>query len=289
MKKITFTYFVLIGIVFAACAQKEPIRLIVRGDDMGYSHSGNMAMIKCYQEGIQKSIEVIVASPWFPEAARMLEENPGVDVGIHLALTSEWDNVKWRPLTECPSITDEDGYFYPMIWPNENYPGRAIKDNDWKINEIEQELRAQIELGLKKIPRISHVTGHMGCTGFDDKVKEVADKLAREYNLDIDMDALGVKRASYVGAKGTSEEKIESFIKMLKELEAGNTYIMVDHPGINNDELKAISHIGYESVAADRQGVVDAWTSDKVKAVIEERGIQLISYADLKKESEALK
>ena len=76
---------------------------------------------------------------------------------------------------------------------------------------------------------------------------------------------------------------------MLKELEAGNTYIMVDHPGINNDELKAISHIGYESVAADRQGVVDAWTSDKVKAVIEERGIQLISYADLKKESEALK
>src|ERR1041384_3871034 len=48
-------------------------RLIVRGDDMGYSHSGNLALIKCSKEanvapeGIQTSIEIIVPSPWFPE------------------------------------------------------------------------------------------------------------------------------------------------------------------------------------------------------------------------------
>src|SRR5687768_10944646 len=96
---------------------QNPPRLIVRGDDMGYTHSGNEALIKCAKAGVQTSIEIIVPSPWFPEAVKMLKEMPGLDVGIHLAITSEWDNVKWRPLTECPSLRDKDGYFFPMIYP----------------------------------------------------------------------------------------------------------------------------------------------------------------------------
>jgi hypothetical protein len=46
--------------------------------------------------------------------------------------------------------------------------------------------------------------------------------------------------------------------------------------------LQAIHHIGYETVALDRQGVVDTWTNPEVKALIKKRNIQLISYADLK-------
>ena len=49
-----------------------PPRLIVRGDDMGFSHAGNEALILCFKEGIETSIEVLVPSPWFPEAVRML-------------------------------------------------------------------------------------------------------------------------------------------------------------------------------------------------------------------------
>src|SRR5262245_47870094 len=116
-----------VGSTLASAADNKSAapRLIVRGDDMGFSHSGNQALIKCYREGIETSIEVIAPSPWFPEAARMLmeKENLGVDVGVHLALTAEWDNVKWRPLTHCPSLADADGFFYPMVRPNKNYPG----------------------------------------------------------------------------------------------------------------------------------------------------------------------
>src|SRR5205085_8159865 len=125
-------------------AQTPGPRLIVRGDDMGFSHSGNMALIKSFREGIETSIEVIVPSPWFPEAVKLLKENPGVDIGIHLALTSEWDNVKWRPLTDCPSLRSPDGYFYPMMNANPNYPKLSIKENAWKIQDVEKELRAQI-------------------------------------------------------------------------------------------------------------------------------------------------
>jgi len=263
-----------------AIAQK-PARLIVRGDDMGYSHSGNEALVQCSTEGIQKSIEVIVPSPWFPEAVKMLEQMPDVDVGIHLAITSEWDNVKWRPLTECPSLTDADGYFYPMIWPDKNYPGAAIKDHPVNTEEIEREFRAQIELALKKIPRISHISSHMGCTRVTDEVEAMTARLAREYKIDIDPAKFGVETVRYDGPKKTSEEKINSFIRMLGKLEKGKTYLFVDHPGLDSPELRAIHHIGYEDVALDRQGVTDTFTSERVKAAIRKYRIEVISYKDL--------
>jgi chitin disaccharide deacetylase len=264
-----------------SCSAQQPPRLIIRGDDMGFSHSGNEALIKTYKEGIERSIEVIVPSPWFPEAVKMLANNPTVDVGIHLAITSEWDNMKWRPVSHSPSLTDADGYFYPMIWPNQNYPQRALLQNNPSAADIEKEFRAQIELALKKIPRITHISGHMGCTNMNDSVRAIAQKLAKEYKLDIDMS--GVKNVGYDGPHKTTAEKKQSFINMLNKLQPGNTYLFVEHPGLNNAELQAISHIGYENVAEDRQGVTDIWTDKEIIELIKKKGIQLISYKDLKK------
>lgn len=260
-------FFLLLAIACSthASAQTGAIRLIVRGDDMGYAHSGNEALIRCYKEGIETSIEIIAASPWFPEAVKMLHANKGVDVGLHLALTSEWDNVKWRPLSDCPSLKDRDGFFYPMVRANKNYPGQAIMENKWQLHDIEKEFRAQIELALKKIPRISHLSGHMGCTDMSDYVRILTKKLAVEYNIDIDLRELGINYISYDGPHATSREKISSFIKMLNKLEMGKTYLFVDHPGIDSPELRAIHHIGYEAVAVDRQGVTDLMTSKLVK------------------------
>jgi len=266
------------------CHQLSAQKLIVRGDDMGFSHSGNEALIKTFEEGIETSIEVIVPSPWFPEAVKMLAEHPTVDVGIHLVLTSEWDNVKWQPLTNAPSITNKDGYFYPMIWPNKNYPGQALLENEFSVEEIEKEWRAQIELAKKLIPRLSHISGHMGCTGLNDEVAAMAKKLAIEYGIDIDTQELGVLRTGYDGGPhATFAEKKASFTTALNKLEKGKTYMFVEHPGIDTPELRAISHIGYENVAADRQGVTDLWTDEDIKALIKKKGIQLVSYKDLAK------
>jgi predicted glycoside hydrolase/deacetylase ChbG (UPF0249 family) len=281
MKKIILFLLILVSAFRSVDAQQNPPRLIIRGDDMGYSHSGNEALIKASKEGVQTSIEVIVPSPWFPEAVKLLKENPSIDVGVHLAITSEWDNVKWRPLSDCPSLKDADGYFYPMIWPNKNYPGLSVKENVWKMEDIEKEFRAQIELALKKIPRISHVSAHMGCTRIDEAVVALTKKLVKEYKIDIDLEALGVKGIGYDGPHKTLEEKFKSFTKMLDKLEPGKTYLFVDHPGIDSPELRAIHHVGYEDVAADRQGVTSLWTSPQIKEAIKKRGIQLISYRDL--------
>jgi predicted glycoside hydrolase/deacetylase ChbG (UPF0249 family) len=283
MKKIIILLFISLLHLSSHAQIKPGPRLIVRGDDMGFSHSGNVALIKCHLEGIQTSIEIIVPSPWFPEAVKMLQQNPKADVGIHIALTSEWDNVKYRPVSSCPSLTDADGYFYPFIYPNESYPGQALLENKPKIEDIEKEIRAQIELALKKIPRISHISAHMGCYNMNPEVRALTKKLAIEYKIDIEPSELGVKGVSYLGPKETSEQKIWSFLKMLDELKPGETYLFVDHPGIDTPELRAIYHIGYETVATDRQGVTDTWTDPRVKEAIKKKGIQLISYADLKK------
>lgn len=267
----------------AALARAAPPRLIVRGDDMGASHAINEAIMKCHKEGVQTSIEVIVPSSWFPEAVKMLADNPRADVGIHLALSSEWDNVKWRPLSDCPSLRDADGYFFPMIYPNQDYPRRSLKENGWQLADVEKEFRAQIELGLKRIPHVSHLSSHMNCTGIGETVQALVKKLAIEYRLDAEPRESGVKDVGYVGPRGTSEEKIDSFIKMLESLEQDKTYLFVDHPGFDTPEMRAIHHIGYENVALDRQGVTDAWTSPRVAEVVKARGIQLIGYRDLKK------
>jgi predicted glycoside hydrolase/deacetylase ChbG (UPF0249 family) len=261
-------------------AQTGQIRLIVRGDDMGFSHSGNQALLECYREGIQTSVEVIVPAPWFFEAVHMLKDNPGLDVGIHLALTSEWENPKWRPLSNCESLKDEDGYFYPFIWPTANGP--SLMDRPWTIEDVEKEFRAQIEMGLKYIPHLSHLSAHMGCTSMSEAVKQLSRRLAKEYRIDIDTEELKVTRATYQGPHQTAAEKKSSFLKMLDSLQAGNTYLFVDHPGIDSPELRAIYHKGYSQVAQDRQGVTSLWTDPQVIARIRKKKIKLISYASLK-------
>lgn len=276
--------FLLVSLLLSsAVAQADGPRLIVRGDDMGAAHAINEAIIKCHKDGIQTSIEVIVPSPWFPEAVKMLKENPGVDVGVHLALTSEWDNVKWRPLSEAVSLRDPEGYFFPMIHPNKNYPNRALAQNHWQLSDVEKELRAQIEMALKYLPGVSHLSSHMGCTGLSNETIALLKKLRVEYRLDIEPAEMGVKNVGLRGPRATSQEKIEGFLQMLETLEVDKTYMFVEHPGLDTPEMRAISHIGYENVAVDRQGVTDAWTSPKVRQAIKDKGIQLIGYRDLAK------
>lgn len=227
--KYLFAGCLLIAGTLSAWGQSAP-SLAIRIDDLGAFHSVNEACIETYQSGIARSVEVMPVAAWYPEAVRLLKENPGLDAGLHLVITSEWENVKWRPLTHCPSLTDENGYFYPMMGPNPAYPGQSVMENKWDIKEVEQEFRAQIEMALRNIPQLSHMTGHMLSTGFTKEVNELVLRLAKEYNLpSIDrMDSPQDYQFTYIGYDGpnrTSAEKEESFIRSLNKLEAGKRYL----------------------------------------------------------------
>ncbi len=261
-----------------AWGAEDAIRLIVRADDIGSSHAANVACIKSFRQGVARSVEVMVPCPWFNEAVEMLNANPAYDVGIHLTLTSEWTNLKWRPLTHCPSLIDDQGNFYAMVWPNANIGTNcSLREANPNIEEVEHELRAQIELAVRKIKSVTHLSAHMGFTSASPEMAAVVEKLSRDYRLPARVE--GARGVRIERAK-TPEEKTAAFVKMLETLEPG-LWLFVEHPGLDVPEMQAIGHKGYEDVATDRQGVTDMFTSPQTMQVVERRGIRLVSYGDV--------
>jgi len=284
MKTLVLITFFSLMTTFSNCQTDKNIRLLVRADDIGSFHAANIGCIKSYREGIARSVEIMVPCPWYPEAVKMLNENPGYDVGVHLVMTSEWENMKWRPLTGISSITDEDGYFYPMVWPNEDFPpSEAFRESGWHFKDVENELRAQIELAKKDIKSLTHITTHMGFTSADPEIEALVDRLAEEYDLDIDLSEMDVKRLSFKRDRTADfDAQEEAFAEALAKLEPG-TYLYVEHPAMNFRELESIGHRTYKEVGYDREGVTRLFTSEKVLEVIRKKNIELISYGDLKR------
>jgi predicted glycoside hydrolase/deacetylase ChbG (UPF0249 family) len=273
----------LIGI---AALQPAPagIRLIVKGDDMGAGHGINVATIDAYKRGVLTTTNVIVPGPWFPEAARLLAENPGLDVGVHLALTSEWDNVKWRPLTHAPSLVDADGYFFPTVQPRPGGPaGRSIKESGWTIGEVERELRAQLDLARRHLPQATYTWNHMGFPSVSPEIAKLVLQLSREYGLLVASE-VGIQSIGRVyESRDTGAVKAAKLAAKLETLGPG-LWLHIDHAATDDPEMQAFGHPGYEWVAADRRAVLEAWTSPQVREVIARRGITLTSYRDLKKQ-----
>jgi predicted glycoside hydrolase/deacetylase ChbG (UPF0249 family) len=222
-----------LGLIFASAllspvlARQEParegeIRLVVRGDDRGVAQAVNEACIRSYKEGIVRSVEVIVPGPWFLDAVRLLKENPGLNFGGHLTLTSEWDRVKWRPLTQASSLVDADGYFRPMTRQRPDFPpDTGFVDTNPKPEEVERELRARIEMARRHLDgRVSHVSSHMFAARATPALRALTERLAREYGLR--MDDVGLKFAGMFGNnRSTGDQREEALIKLLERLQPG--------------------------------------------------------------------
>ena len=149
---------------------------------------------------------------------------------------------------------------------------------------MEKELRAQIELVRKHIPWASHATFHMGGLRDNPSFQGVVDGLIAEYGLGVDLTANGFERFRAFGENSQAlspAEKVQALRQNLEALQPGR-WLHVDHPCLDTHESRAIWHVGYERVAVDRQGVVDAWTDPRVLKIVAERGIRLVSYGDVK-------
>ena len=256
----------------------DQIRLIVRGDDMGFCHAANLGCIEAYKKGIVTTAEVMVPPAWFDEAAKMLNENPGLDVGIHLTVTSEWDIYKWKPVlpvTQVPSLVDKEGYFF-----SQTSEFLAAKP---KMDEVEKEVRAQIKLALKKIPHITHLSYHMSAMTATPELKAIVKKLGKEYKLSL---------SQYVGDKFVRwiysvppKNKEKALGEILENLKPG-LWLFICHPGMDTPEMRAINNDSDDAtkrMSIHRQAVTRALTSERIKKIVEEKGIKLVSYRDLKR------
>ena len=124
--------------------------LIVNCDDLGSSHSANVATFRSMVYGVASSATLMVPCPWAREAARMFK---GLSVGVHLTLTSEYRGYRWRGLTNGASLHDDEGFFPATT-------EEALQRVD--AEDARAECRAQIERALSWGVEVTHLDTHMG-------------------------------------------------------------------------------------------------------------------------------
>ncbi|MDQ8197131.1 ChbG/HpnK family deacetylase [Pelagicoccus enzymogenes] len=253
------------------------IKLLVRADDLGSSHAANLACMKAVRKGIARSVEIMAPCAWFPEAITLLKDLPeDRDVGVHLTLTSEWPNVKWRPLTSCQSLVDSQGFFLPRIWPRYD-DDLCLRNRGWNLDEVETEFRAQIEVCLANIAQITHLSYHMGCDNADPKINSLCKRLGDEYGLASDPFVAGYKSVPRKG-KSKGNDVTTEILDALASLPPGK-WILINHPSLDVQEMRGICNAEGRDVARERQLFTDACCSPAIQQLVRNRNIQLISYS----------
>ncbi|NOU36757.1 MAG: ChbG/HpnK family deacetylase [Kiritimatiellaceae bacterium] len=259
---------------------------------MGLNHASNAGCQLTYMQGITTAIEVMAPCPYFMEAVSMLKGVENIELGIHLTLNAEWTNYKWRPLTHCPSITDANGYFFKQVWnKKEKAVSDALNDQKWDINEIERELRAQIELILNHLPQTNHITLHMGFSSCGDIIETCIRKLAAEYRLiywgNEYRNSNWGKKQNVTQIRFWDDKSdttvglaVKATLKTLSELKPGN-YIFIDHPAQNTEEMQSLGYSADDNVASKRETVTNVLTNlEVIKYIREHDHIRLVGYGD---------
>ncbi len=254
----------------------EKTYLIVRGDDLGMTQGSIEAFDQAIINGVLTCASIQVPAPWFEAAAELTGRHPEFCFGIHMTLVGEWRGYRWRPVLpydKIPSLVDEEGYLFTS-------PEKLFASNP-EPDEIEAELRAQIDLALKKGIPVSYLDQHY--LNFDElpRGSQIKQKLSEEYGLPIS-GQLEEKRASGIYNVAV-EKKVEEAVNMIEGLGSG-LYLWVCHPGIDSPEQNALMHSYPEhifrnkGVGKHRAEVLKALTSYDVKASVIRKGIILTDY-----------
>jgi chitin disaccharide deacetylase len=274
--------------------------IMVHADDIGMSHSVNVASIEAFKHNMITSGSIMVPCPWFPEIADYAKQHPELDLGLHLTLTSEWKYLRWRPVApidKVPGLLDEQGF----MWRSERQT--AMKATP---QEIETELRAQIDRALAFGIKPTHLDTHMGTLYTRKDFFEVYVKLGKEYKLPImamrptpeaielakkdgapitpemlakvEADGLPVLDYLVTGVAGrTFAERKQAYHDLLRKLKPGVTMLIV-HLGMDNDELKATTGSWQQ-----RHADFLSFTDPETKKLMDELGIKTTTWRELGK------
>jgi len=238
--------------------------IMLHADDIGMCPEANMAADALLTNGHIQSAAVMIPCPNAEEFITWAKEHPNMDIGLHLTLTSEWKKHRWGPITpevQVPGLLDPEN----KLW-------RSVPEvvQHATAEEVEKEIRAQIEQSIAWGYRPDHIDTHMGTLFGDPSYVKAYIKVAQEYGIPANIIDLSVPSVlAEFRAKGypmddsvvkmseaytlpkldyftsapkadTYEEKLESFKELIKSLQPGLTEIIF-HPSVETDNLRSIT------------------------------------------------
>lgn len=279
--------------------------VIFHVDDVGMSHDSNLGGIQAVEEGVATSLSVMMPCPWVPEFAAYFKAHPQVDAGLHLTLTAEWKNYRWGPVAgkpTVPGLVDEQG----CLWR-----GVAEVAAHASAEEVEIEMRAQIDKALNMGIKPTHLDSHMG-TCFHPLYFERYIKLGIEKNIPVlifgghmqhigaqvgTRRALLLQLAQQVWAAGLPViddlvtqptrgrdygQRKQELIHLLRALKPGITEIIL-HCTVPLEGFSAISGSG-----PTREAELRLMLDQDIRQLIADEGIILTTWRELQKRRAAL-
>ena len=276
--------------------------VVFHADDVGSCHSSLAAYARLIDFGVLSSAATMVPCGWFPATAALCREHrdiPHLDMGVHLTLTSEWDTVRWGPISARDpgsGLLDREGYFYRRV-------GEVDAQAD--LAAVEIELRSQIDLALAAGIDITHIDTHM-LTLWQSRFAPLYIKLAEDYRVppfmprfqaevleqygmdpgvaaqtetlvnQLEDQGLPVFDQWHVMSLQDTDDRLGQARRVLDALQPGLTNFIV-HPGLDTPELRAMAPDWPCRVADFALFTNDAW-----RQAIAESGIQVIGFRVLR-------
>jgi predicted glycoside hydrolase/deacetylase ChbG (UPF0249 family) len=258
--------------------------LILHADDIGMSHSVNLASFEALEKGWVSSGSIMVPCPWFNEVVQFAKAHPTIDLGLHLTLTSEWENYRWGPVghVDVSTLVDAQGYF-----PGESTDvGRRAS-----ASQAEREIRAQVDKARSAGIHFTHLDNHMGGLAQNAELFGVYLRAGRAAQVPVFISGGEIKAypqifrgneffpaLTYV-EPASAENRIEGFRKTFASLSPG-VYITIVHLGHDDAELGAIMP-DRDQGAASRQSDFDLVKDPVFRRALQENGIKLVGWGEV--------
>lgn len=243
------------------------------------NHAVNDAFVKAIEAGLLKNAGLLVPAPGARDAVeRLMPLREQVCLGVHTAITSEWDRLKWGPVSDLhkvPTLHDQNGHFFPDT--------REVHKH-YLARDVDRELRAQIRLAKSWGYEPRYMDHHMAFHWMEG-LQPILRKIAVDNGLYTELSISVDRKLQRVPKEVTQALIHERDYPRLKALEPGD-YLWVLHPGGLPEEMGGL-RIDPEK---EREIVEKRWAEtqflcdpDTLKA-FEEAGIELLTFEQLREE-----
>ncbi|MDH5604383.1 MAG: polysaccharide deacetylase family protein, partial [Cyclobacteriaceae bacterium] len=151
--------------------------LILHADDIGMCEEATIAATRYLENGNIQSAAGMPPCPDFENFIEWAKAHPDKDVGLHLTLTSEWKTYRWGPVSDpadVPSLIDPEGKLWHEV---PDVLAHATPE------DIEKEIRAQVEKSIALGYRPDHIDTHMGTLFAHLEYTKSFMKVAQEYGI----------------------------------------------------------------------------------------------------------